>query len=425
MTDLINARTKPALPEVVTRLTIGSSTPVIGTEPVEISVVMPCLNEESSVGECVEMAVRGIRRAGMSGEVIVCDNGSADRSVEIARAAGATVVHEPQRGYGNAYRRAFAEARGRYLVMGDSDCSYDFSRLDELVAPLLRGYDYVLGSRFAGDILAGAMPWTHRYIGNPVLTGALNRLFGLKTSDAHSGMRAFTREAYERMNLRSEGMEFASEVVVRAAQTGLRVTEVPIVYHPRVGDSKLRGLRDALRHLRYMLLQCPRQLFVIPGMLLIAVGLLAQVVMIASSLGETDYTAGILVAACFGLAAVLGYQAMIFGLFAFVDTRTFEPPPSLVRWLDKRVSVERGITAGLSLFIVAGVVGALLALTSLGSGLGLAREVHGLILCLTCTGFGVQTALAALFLGLLRDHTSESQPARVSGEHLAAGGAAR
>jgi len=218
----------------------------------EISVVMPCLNEEESVPLCVERAWQGIAKTSLSGEVVVCDNGSSDRSVELAERAGARVVREPRRGYGRAYLTGIDASVGRLIVIGDSDCSYDFSELDRLIGPLLDGYDYVLGSRFAGTILPGAMPALNRYLGNPVLTGVLNRLFGLHTSDAHSGMRAFTRTAYERMQLRCEGMEFASEIVVAAAQVGLRVTEVPITYHPRVGDSKLRRWRDGARHLRFM-----------------------------------------------------------------------------------------------------------------------------------------------------------------------------
>jgi glycosyltransferase involved in cell wall biosynthesis len=220
--------------------------------PPEISVVMPCLNEQDSVPACVERAWQGIARTGLAGEVVVCDNGSSDRSVELAERAGARVVHEPRRGYGRAYLTGIDASAGRLIVIGDSDCSYDFSELHRLVAPLLDGYDYVLGSRFAGTILPGAMPLLNRYLGNPVLTGVLNRLFGLHTSDAHSGMRAFTRSAYERMRLRCEGMEFASEIVIAAAQAGLRVTEVPITYHPRVGTSKLRRWRDGARHLRFM-----------------------------------------------------------------------------------------------------------------------------------------------------------------------------
>ena len=210
------------------------------TATTDLSVVMPCLNEEDSVAECVRWALEGIAKTGLDGEVIVCDNGSTDRSVELAEAAGARVVHQPARGYGNAYLKGFASSHGRYIVMGDSDLTYDFRRLDELVAPLVDGRaDYVLGSRFAGQIKRGAMTFSHRYIGNPVLTRILNVFFGLRSTDAHSGLRAFTREAFERMDLRCEGMEFASEIVIKAGQGRLRVSEVPIEYHPRVGETKL------------------------------------------------------------------------------------------------------------------------------------------------------------------------------------------
>lgn len=220
--------------------------------PVDLSVVMPCLNEEDSVRWCVERAWRGIERTNLQGEVVVCDNGSVDRSVEVAEGAGARVVHEATRGYGRAYLSGIDASAGRSIVIGDSDCSYDFFELHKLIGPLVDGYDYVLGSRFTGTILPGSMPFLNRYLGNPALTALLNALFGLDTSDAHSGMRAFTRNAYERMDLRCDGMEFASEIVIAAARAGLRVTEVPITYHPRMGHSKLRRWRDGARHVRFM-----------------------------------------------------------------------------------------------------------------------------------------------------------------------------
>jgi glycosyltransferase involved in cell wall biosynthesis len=222
-------------------------------DTVELSVVMPCLNEEVSIAWCVARAWRGIERSGLRGEVVVCDNGSVDRSVELARGAGARVVREARRGYGRAYLTGIEASVGRIVVIGDSDYSYDFFELHRLVGPLFEGFDYVLGSRFAGRILPGAMPFLNRYLGNPVLTALLNLLFGLDTSDAHSGMRAFTRDAFERMGLGCEGMEFASEIVIAAARARLRVTEVPITYHPRLGESKLRRWRDGARHVRFML----------------------------------------------------------------------------------------------------------------------------------------------------------------------------
>ena len=218
----------------------------------KVSIVMPCLNEEKGIGRCIEWAQEGLTRTGLPGEIIVADNGSTDRSTELAEAAGARVVHQPLRGYGNAYHKGFAASVGSYIVMGDADLTYDFREIDRLIEPLKHGFDYVLGSRFQGTILPGAMPWTHRYIGNPILTFILNLLFGLKSSDAHSGLRAFTRDAYGQMALQCTGMEFASELVIKAAQAKLKVAEVPITYYPRAGSSKLHALRDGLRHLRFM-----------------------------------------------------------------------------------------------------------------------------------------------------------------------------
>lgn len=224
----------------------------VRTDAIDVSVVMPCLNEQASVPWCVERAWEGIEQRGLRGEVVVCDNGSVDRSVEVAEQAGARVVREARRGYGRAYLTGIEASVGRIIVIGDSDCSYDFFELHRLIDPLGEGYDYVLGSRLAGTILPGAMPPLNRYLGNPALTALLNSLFRLDTSDAHSGMRAFTRSAYERMGLQCEGMEFASEIVIAAARAGLRATEVPITYHPRLGRSKLRRWRDGLRHVRFM-----------------------------------------------------------------------------------------------------------------------------------------------------------------------------
>jgi glycosyltransferase involved in cell wall biosynthesis len=200
--------TKPIAERVIQRLSVAEKLPIAG--PVEVSVVMPCLNEEDTIGQCVESALVALREQAIVGEVIVADNGSTDRSIAIAQKLGARVVNEAERGYGAAYMRGISAARGRYILIGDSDSTYDFSDLPRLLEPLHAGFDLVLGSRFKGHILPGAMPWANRYIGNPVLTGLLNRLFGLRISDAHSGLRAFSRDAYARMQLRTTGMEFAS-----------------------------------------------------------------------------------------------------------------------------------------------------------------------------------------------------------------------
>src|SRR5262245_53346394 len=221
---------------------------------VDISVVIPCLNEEDSVAIVVTKALQGIAATGLTGEVIVADNNSEDASRERALEAGARGVVEPRRGYGSAYLAGLAAARGRYCVMADADDTYDVTQLGALVERLEDGADMVMGSRFDGEILPGAMPWSHRWVGNPILTGILNVFYKVKISDAHCGLRAVRRDALCVLKLHSTGMEFASEMVIKASKRGLRVDEVPIVYHPRIGDSKLNSFRDAWRHMRFMLI---------------------------------------------------------------------------------------------------------------------------------------------------------------------------
>jgi glycosyltransferase involved in cell wall biosynthesis len=374
-------------------------------EPPDISVVMPCLNEERSVGVCVERAWEGIRRAGLTGEVIVCDNGSTDDSVQVATAAGARVVHQAQRGYGAAYRRGFEEARGRYIIMGDSDASYDFSELDRLVELLRYGrYDYVLGSRFAGKILPGAMPWLHRYIGNPVLTGILNRFFNLRTSDAHSGMRAFTREAYERMGCRTTGMEFASEIVINAARARLKVGEVPITYHPRIGDSKLRSLRDGWRHLRFMLLLCPKYLFVIPGIVMLLLGAAGQLALLPGPLPLGFHALDMHFSALFALLSIVGYQVVLFGVFAntYARTHRLDQPNRLLDWIERDLSLEHGLILGVALLGTGLAIDSAILFRWLARDLGPLNEMRPALLAMTLIVIGLQTIFASFFLGVLR-----------------------
>ncbi len=220
---------------------------------IEVSVVMPCLNEEETLGTCIKKAQSTLKSLGIQGEVVIADNGSTDDSVAITERLGARVVHQPVRGYGAAYLAGFAAAQGQYIVMGDSDDTYDFTDLERFITPLQNGYDLVMGNRFKGEILPGAMPWARRYIGNPILSGILRVLFGTYISDSHCGMRSFTVDAYKRMALQTTGMEFASEMVIKAVETDLKILEIPITYHPRAGESKLNAIRDASRHLRFML----------------------------------------------------------------------------------------------------------------------------------------------------------------------------
>ena len=228
------------------------------TEPstdfdVDISIVMPCLNEEAAVGRCVETALSSILASGMTGEVLVVDNDSTDASAELAAAAGARVVREPVRGYGQAYLAGLAEARGRFILLGDSDGTYDFATVTSFVEPLTNGTDLVMGSRLRGTIDRGAMPWLHRYLGNPLLTKTMNLLFSNQISDVYCGMRSVKHEALSRMRLSAKGMEFALEMLISAERNGMRIKEVPIHYRRRVGGTpKLRTWRDGWRSLRFI-----------------------------------------------------------------------------------------------------------------------------------------------------------------------------
>jgi glycosyltransferase involved in cell wall biosynthesis len=376
---------------------------------------MPCLNEELSVGECVAKAWEGIRKTGLSGEVVVSDNGSSDNSVAVALAAGARVVHQPERGYGNAYLKGFSEARGRYIVMGDSDDTYDFSELDRLVEPLTRGYDYVLGSRFGGEIRKGAMTFSHRYIGNPLLTAVLNRLFGLNSSDAHSGMRAFTQKAYEKMALRCEGMEFASEVVIKASRAKLKVAEVPIVYHPRVGETKLSTVRDGWRHLRFMLLLCPHWLYIVPGALLFALGMIGQTVLLEDSVWIGHHALDVHFSALFALIAILGSQALIFGTFArtYAAMLGLEVEGKLQRWVHQDFTLERGLLTGGLFFLFGLVIDVIVLINWLERSMGALNAMRPALYSMTFMILGGQLIFGSFFLSLFRMRV-HAEPSRTA-----------
>jgi glycosyltransferase involved in cell wall biosynthesis len=279
-----------------------------------VSVVIPCLNEAESIEECVVATRKAIDDGGYEGEVVVVDNGSTDGSGELATAAGARVVHEPRRGYGRAYLTGLAAARGRYIVMLDADMTYDAGELPRFVAELEDGGDMVLGDRMQG-IQPGAMPWLHRHVGNPVLTGLLNQLFGTEVKDAHCGMRAVRRDALPRLDLRTTGMELASEMVIRAAKAKLDIRQFPIEYHPRQGESKLSTWRDGWRHLRFLLIHSPTHLFLLPGTLMAGLGalIMAGVLVHVSVLGH-QWDIHMLIAG--GLLLILGTQVVALGLCA-------------------------------------------------------------------------------------------------------------
>jgi glycosyltransferase involved in cell wall biosynthesis len=283
---------------------------------VEISIVMPCLNEEAAVGICVTKARSWLERSGMRGEVVVVDNGSTDDSVAVATRAGARVVNERRRGYGRAYLRAFSEARGEIIVMGDSDDTYDFSDLSGLIAPLNQGADLVLGNRFAGGIAPGGMPFLHRYLGSPIINGILRAFFGVRVGDSQSGLRAFRRSLVESLDLSAGGMELASEMIVRAARNGLRITDVPAPYSARLGESKLNTVRDGWRHLRFLLLAAPDFLFVLPGFVLSFVGVVIFALSFASPSGLEIGSVSWQPVFAGPIFVVIGMNTLMFGIIA-------------------------------------------------------------------------------------------------------------
>jgi glycosyltransferase involved in cell wall biosynthesis len=374
------------------------------TEQPVVSVIMPCLNEVQAVGTCVEKALRALREMGLPGEVIVVDNGSTDGSPEVAIRAGARVIHEQQRGYGAAYLRGFQEAHGKYLVMGDADDSYDFLDTPHFVEPLAKnGVDMVIGTRLQGTILPGAMPWTHRWIGNPILSGMLRLFFHTRISDSHCGMRAFTREAYEKMNLRTQGMEFASEIVVNAVREKLKIQELPITYHPRRGSSKLSSLSDAWRHVRFMLVFSPSYLFQLPGFLLLLMGsvLVAWLARGPRQLFGHQWDFHVLL---FGaLAMILGYNFVLFDIFA----KTFSMGAGLAspdRWLRRPMglfSLERGLVAGGILFLVGTALEVKIIVDWLRSGYGALMAIRGIVIGMTAMVLGAQTIFGSFLVSLL------------------------
>jgi glycosyltransferase involved in cell wall biosynthesis len=368
----------------------------------QISVIIPCLNEEGAVGKVVDQAFEGIRRSGRPGEVVVVDNASTDSSAEVAAAKGARVVSEPRRGYGSAYLAGLEAARGDYLVMGDADDTYPMGELSEFVARLDAGDDLVIGSRFKGTIHGDAMPFLNRFVGNPILTGMLNVLFGVKVSDAHCGMRAVRREALPVLDLHSTGMEFASEMVFKAYRRGLTVSEVPIDYYPRVGESKLNRFGDAWRHVRFMLLYSPSWLYLIPGSILLLLGIAGMLLLAAGPIDLFGHTWQI--HTMLGLVALtlIGAQVIQLGVFARTYARVrIGERDRLLETLGKHVTLEHGLVIG-SALVLASLIGlGLVGWEWASNGFGALGRAYETALLVTGLGLGIQIVFGAFFLALL------------------------
>ena len=374
---------------------------------IEVSVVIPCLNEEKTIGICIEKASRVFKECNINGEIIVSDNGSIDGSVDIALKLGATVVYQPLRGYGNAYIKGIKNARGQYIVMADADNTYDFLEIPKFIEPLRNNAaDMVMGSRFKGKICKGAMPFLNRYIGNPILCGMLNLMFKTKVSDSHCGMRSFKREVFDKLDLKCSGMEFASEMVIKAAMAGLRTIDSPITYYPRCGESKLRAFHDAWRHLRFMFLFSPRWLFLIPGCFLFLSGGIIGTILVFSNIriGNIAFETNTLLLCV--MAVLIGFQIISFAIFSkvFAISQGLLPKDQRIENFFKIVRLEVGLFVGFILVLMG--IGLILAafwywkIHSFGA-LSSRDSLRITIPGVTILTLGVQIIFSSFFLSIL------------------------
>jgi hypothetical protein len=365
-----------------------------------VSVVIPCLNEEENIVAVVTQAREAIAEAGITGEVVVADNNSTDRSAELAAQAGARVVHVPTRGYGAAYMGGFSAAKGKYIVMGDADLTYDFHEIPNFVRELDGGADLVMGNRM-NNIQPGAMPWLHQYVGNPLLSGFLNLLFRTGVRDAHCGMRAVRRSALPAMDLRTPGMEFASEMVIRASKANLDIREFDIQYHPRGGESKLSTWRDGWRHLRFLLAHSPTHLFLVPGIVLLVVGVLIMATVVAgiSAFGR-DWSIHTLMGG--SLLTIIGVQIVSLGLCAHAYGMYFMG--DVDPWFDRmrsRYRLEHGLAIGGATILVGLIVAVVIVVDWASNGFGALSQTNLAIVAVTLVVVGVQTFFSSFLLSII------------------------
>jgi glycosyltransferase involved in cell wall biosynthesis len=370
------------------------------TERLRVSVVIPCLNEAENIEQCIASAKGVLDRNGIAGEVVVADNASEDGSAELAEAAGARVVREPRRGYGSAYLAGFDAARGDYIVMGDADLTYDFNEIPRFLRELEDGADMVIGDRMQ-NIHPGAMPWLHRYVGNPLLSGFLNLLFRTGISDAHCGMRAVRRDKLPQLALRTTGMEFASEMVIRAAKEKLDIRQFPIEYHPRGGESKLSSFRDGWRHLRFLLVHSPNHLFIFPGAVMALLGALVALTVIAQiNVFGREWDLHALIGAT--LLMVVGTQVVALGLCAHAYGTYFmnERDP----WFDRmraRYRLEHGLLLGGGIALAGLVAAAVIVIEWIDRGFGSLGEERLAVIAVTLVIVGIQIFFSSFLLSIL------------------------
>ncbi len=385
-----------------------SGAAVSATEDVELSVVLPCLNEEETLMACILKAQEGLEMAGALGEIIVADNGSIDNSRQIAMRLGCRVVLVEQKGYGSALAAGIAAARGKYVLMGDADDSYDFRHIPAFLAKLRAGHDLVMGNRFRGGIQRGAMPALHRYLGNPVLTGIGRLFFNSPCGDFHCGLRAFSKSAVESMGLRTTGMDFASEMVVKATLFGMSICEVPTSLSPdgRSRAPHLRTWRDGWRHLRFLLLYSPKWLFLYPGLLLMFSGLTAGLWLMPGTRHVGRFAFDIHTLLYCATAVLVGFQAVLFAFLSkvFAITEGLMPSDRKLNFLFGIFSLEKGLASGVGLALL----GLGLAFYSLlawnQTGFGALDPVHTVRIvtaAMILLTIGIELSLSSFFFSIL------------------------
>jgi glycosyltransferase involved in cell wall biosynthesis len=378
----------------------------------ELSIVMPCLNEAETIASCIEKAKESIARLQVDGEILVADNGSTDGSIEIATELGARVLQIKEKGYGNALRGGIEAAEGRWIIMGDADDSYDFSHIAPFIEKLREGFDLVMGCRLpkgGGQIMKGAMPWKHRWIGNPALSGIGRLFFEASVTDFHCGMRAFTKEAYQQMGLRTTGMEFASEMVIKATLLGMRVAEVPITLYKdgRSRPPHLRSWLDGWRHLRFMLLYSPTWLFLVPGVFLLLVGAAfsTRLQMGPWIVGPFGFDTNTMLVC--SMLQVVGLQIFFFGMFArmFAVSEGLQPDiPGPLSKLFTFFNLERGLILGFAIFIMGMIKLVQATLSWKAAHFGVishSESLHQVIPAVTSIMMGVQVIFSSFFLSIL------------------------
>ncbi len=365
-----------------------------------VSIIFPCMNEEKTVGKCIQKALSVMRRENIEGEIIVADS-STDNSREIARSLGAKIVIPDKKGYGNAYIESIKYAKGKYLILADADDTYDMNEIPKFLKPLIEdNADFIIGNRLKGDIKNGSMPWLHRYIGNPILTKLLNRLFNINIGDSHCGIRSISKEAYEKLNLQSEGMEFASELIIESARKNLRISEVPVSYYPRVTPSKLHSWGDGWRHLRFMMLYNPTPFLFVPGTLVFFLGILMMIILAMEGNIVTRSLHSFILGSLF---VTIGVQMIATGsyikIYGIIHNKIDKK--GIAALLLDYHSLETGLIVGIILLVIGFTFGLGIISKWLSTGAGSLYELRDAVIFMAFISVGMQIIFSTLMISII------------------------